>query len=206
MQFGIIAYPLNTTKSGDTVTMGLIEYSAGTASANLETVKLTWNRKAGADFNCNPEIVVNCTDITAMASTGKILSALARIGKDIRDPVNLLKVLQKQLGRHVVYDPRNGQYVRVSSLKDTIDTQWKAMLGDKVLCIVSGEDEGTAKAKVIRTLSEKATSDKTVAKQLAEWLADQKVERANNAKEGEKPVVTDLTVYSRRSAQKKADA
>lgn len=202
MQVGIIAHPIQTTNDGlEHVRMGLIDYKAHTFE--WEQVTIEWERSPSHNAFSRPVILSVSTNVTTMASTGKILAAIARIKAEkaelFDDPANLLHVLQKQLGRHVVWDHRQGEWVKVASLKQESEgRRWEA---DSLDITVEAESEDAAVAKIIRKLSEKAVQDEKTATDLSQFILNKSVTELAGV-DGEPPEYAELNVFSRRNAKK----
>ena len=203
MQLGIVAHAIHTdAETGqEIVQMGLIDYKAHTQ--NHEQVLIGWSRDKTANAFDNPVLVRVSAETETMDSTGRVLQALARIRKDkpanFSDPCNLLHILQKQLGRHVVWDHRRKEWVKVASLKQESEgRRWQA---DELGVIVEAESEEAAVAKIIRRLSEKAAQDTEAATALSQFILKRAVTELDGV-EGQAPEYEELSVFSRRNAKK----
>jgi hypothetical protein len=205
MQLGIIAYPLEADKAKKTesIKMGLVDYKSSD-EVKEPSIVLEWVRTNKADF-FSPRLDIVNVDINSMRVVGSLMRSIAgsSVGKHINDPASLLQVLQKQLGRQLVFDPRTNQFELASAVKEKT-TSWHTDTNvfDGFLCTVEAEDETEAKEKIIRKLSSKAAVDPEVSLNLVQWLTGgQKVERVNGA-DGAPPEVIPLSVYSRRASAK----
>jgi len=201
MQFGIITnQPIKHDNGLETVEMGLIDYKEISTTFS-PLVVLRWTREAKKDY-AEPELVEAEVSFKNMVIVGSVLKSLGRIGEHLNDPANLLHIIQKQLARHVVFDPRQGVFVPARSLKET-DTQWTASDSKgKVFATVEAEEAKEAKEKIIRRMSSDAATKTDAAKLLIDWLSAGQVIKRLDGVDGAPPEFAPLSVYSRRAAKK----
>lgn len=207
MQVGIITFPTVIQNGEETATLGLVDYK-NMEGLQAPLVRLTWTRKANKEFGSVCIIVDEIFDygeLETAETVAKIISAIKRIGfKRYNDPASLLDTLTKQLGRHVIWDPRQEALVPVRSLKESAEEwQIKSAINGEVLFGVSADDEESAKTKAMKRMADTAATRPESAKELAAWAVAPELEKLTGIK-GKPPEVTPFLAYARRSAQKKA--